>query len=111
VVIDDAVPAGTSAAVEEDKAVPADDAPWPEILEFCHQFNAYEHWGSSERCGEIGNESLETFQRTGDVPSDSIIVRTCLFFESRRWSHTGYGPYDEEHRPYVAALLSQLRPQ
>src|SRR5579862_58375 len=67
-------------------SVPDDDAPWLSIARFARTFNAYEFHGSTATVAEIANQ-----RRHGTL----IDLRTCLFFEQRRWNHFGSEPDDE----------------
>lgn len=81
------------------KDLPSDDADVREITQFAHTFDGYARWGSFERCAEIAN-----------APDHSTIdkLRTCLFFEARRWRHFGERP-DEEAITYWRKLVSTIR--
>jgi len=69
------------------------------IWDFAHTFNAYEAQGSFEAAAEIAN------QRRNASLTD---LRTCLFFEVRRWRHFGEDPDpDEEH--YIRSLVEDIR--
>ncbi|WP_027482058.1 hypothetical protein [Deinococcus pimensis] len=88
--------------------VPAADASWYEIGTFALKFNGYEHRGSFNACADLANAALETFEEFGGVPTDLTDLRTCLFFEQRRWRHFGDEP-DEEAMPYIRALVEAIR--
>lgn len=79
--------------------VPDSGAPWTEIIRFAMTFDGYEEHGSFERCAEIANA------RRADTLSD---LRTCLFFEVRRWRHFGDGPVASE-QVYVRELVERIR--
>jgi hypothetical protein len=79
--------------------IPGDDAEWDEIADFARTFNAYEHCGSFARCADIANA------RQADTLED---LRTCLFFEQRRWRHFGEDP-DEDAMSYIRGLITQMR--
>jgi hypothetical protein len=79
--------------------VPASDANWRAIAEFAHSFNGYSAWGSFESCAEIANA-----RRSGTLTE----LRTCLFFEERRWRHFGELP-DEQAMDYIGGVLSKIR--
>ena len=79
--------------------VPSLDATWSEIAEFALTFNGYEEWGSFEKCAEIANA------RRQDSLTD---LRTCLFFEQRRWRHFGEDP-DDETLAYLRNLVEKVR--
>ena len=63
--------------------IPMTDADWSVISQFALTLNSYEAWGSLEKCAEIANA-----HRHGSLTE----LRTCLFFEQRRWHHFGYEP-------------------
>lgn len=79
--------------------IPSPDAEWDEIQEFALTFNGYEFWGSFEKCADMANA-----RRRGS-PSE---IRTCLFFEQRRWRHFGEDP-DAEAMIYIRELVDQIR--
>jgi hypothetical protein len=88
--------------------VPAPDAGWREIGRFALSFNGYEWCGSFGECAEAGDRALEAFRETGALPESLTELRTCLFFEQRRWRHFGLDP-DEEAMYYVSALVGAIR--
>ena len=65
---------------------------------FAHTFNGYDHWGSHEKCAEIAN---------GKVHDSLDTLRTCLFFEARRWRHFGEDP-DAESLIYWRHLVAEI---
>lgn len=79
--------------------IPASDANWRAIAEFAHSFNGYSAWGSFEKCAEIANA------RRSDTLTE---LRTCLFFEERRWRHFGELP-DEQAMDYIGGVLCKIR--
>ena len=79
--------------------IPAPEAEWPDIWTFALSFNGYEHWGSFEVCGAIANE------RRHQTLTD---LRTCLFFEQRRWRHFGEYP-DGEDALYIRNIVREIR--
>jgi hypothetical protein len=86
----------TSLSVDD---IPSPDADWSTISEFALTFNAYEALGSLEACAEIANA------RTAITLTD---LRTCLFFEQRRWRHFGEKP-DASSMEYIHAILEKIR--
>ncbi len=81
------------------KFIPADDADIQDIIEFAHTFDGYKAHGSFEGCAEIANiHRLDTLTN----------ARTCLFFEARRWRHTGEGP-DKRDMVYIVEILASIR--
>lgn len=83
----------------EVKRLPDVAAGVEELIQFAHTFNGYARWGSFERCAEIANardhSSIDT-------------LRTCLFFEARRWRHAGETPDDYAIR-YWRLLVASIR--
>jgi hypothetical protein len=88
--------------------VPQADAGWHEIGRFALSFNGYEWWGSLQKCAEVANLAAETFRKSGALPESLTDLRTCLFFEQRRWHHFGFDP-DAEAMKYIGALLEEIR--
>lgn len=88
--------------------VPPPDADWGWIGHFALTFNGYEYWGSFEACGTMANQWREAWQKARLLPSTLTELRTCLFFEQRRWHHAGYDP-DAEAMTYIRALLEAIR--
>jgi hypothetical protein len=79
--------------------LPPPDADWPEVWRLADTFNGYKHWGSFERCAEVANERRD---------STLTDLRTCLFFECRRWHHYNDEP-DDEDAPYIRGLVAKIR--
>ena len=79
--------------------VPADAADLENLLRFALSFDGYRHWGSFSRCAEIAN-----VRDHGSLDK----LRTCLFFEARRWHHFGDTP-DEEETRYWRWLVAEIR--
>ncbi len=79
--------------------LPPDNAELEDLIRFAYTFDGYQHWGSISRCAEIANArdhgSLEK-------------LRTCLFFEVRRWRQYGDLP-DEETVRYCRSLVAEIR--
>ena len=81
------------------KRIPLSTASWEEISAFALTFDGYRENSSNDRCAEIAN------QRRHNSLSD---LRTCLFFEQRRWHHFGDDP-DEAAMVYIRSLVEQIR--
>ena len=79
--------------------IPGPLAKWEEIEKFALTFDGYEKWGSSEKCAEVANAKR----------SDTLTeLRTCLFFEQRRWRWNG-GPPEDDLIAYARDLLVKIR--
>lgn len=79
--------------------VPPPNAGWQEIQEFALTFDGYQFWGSFEKCAEIANAHRN---------HSLVELRTCLFFEQRRWRHFGEEP-DEKAMDYIMNLINEIR--
>ncbi|MDH4207576.1 MAG: hypothetical protein OEV76_01730, partial [Anaerolineae bacterium] len=72
--------------------VPLPDAGWYEIGRFALSCNGYEWWGSFAKCAEVANRAARAFHESGTLRHSLTELRTCLFFEQRRWHHFGLDP-------------------
>ena len=81
---------------------------WGVIDCFALSFDGYGHWGSFRRCAEIGNRSIKFWQEEKVLPDSLTELRTCLFFEQRRWRHFDEHP-DRETMAYIHALIEAIR--
>ena len=79
--------------------IPTPEASWGELGEFALTFDGYSVWGSFDKCAEIANA------RRRESLTD---LRTCLFFEQRRWRHFGESP-DAEAMMYIRGLVEKIR--
>lgn len=79
--------------------LPSPDAKWEEVQAFALTFDGYKHHESFAECAAIANE------RRNASLSD---LRTCLFFEQRRWRHQGEEP-SGEGLAYVRSLIERIR--
>ncbi len=87
--------------------VPGESTIW-EIMEFALSFDGYEFHGSFEACADIANRALDLYRKNGHLPQSLIELRTCLFFEQRRWRHYDQTPEGED-RKYFDTLLAAIR--
>jgi hypothetical protein len=102
------VPEEIANADLRERDVPTPGAGWHEIGRFALSFNGYEWCGSFGECADVGNRGLEAFRESGALPESLAELRTCLFFEQRRWRHFGLDPGDEA-MSYVRALVEAIR--
>lgn len=89
--------------------LPAPDADEHALHEFALTLDGYTAAGSFARAAAVANGAIERWRRSGELPTQLDELRTCLFFESRRWRHFGEG-FDEETRRYAWALVDAMRP-
>jgi len=92
--------------VEND--LPHPNADWNPIRLFALSFNGYDKWGSFEKCADIANDSLDKWREEEVFPNSLTDLRTCLFFEQRRWTHFGSDP-DEKSMIYIHELVEAIR--
>jgi hypothetical protein len=88
--------------------LPPTDADWMQIGEFALTFDGYSHWGSFDQCAEVGNRWAKSYAEEQTLPDSLTDLRTCLFFEQRRWRHYGWEP-DEQAMRYIRALVEAIR--
>jgi hypothetical protein len=81
------------------KDVPAPSARWDRIQQFALTFDGYKRWGSFEKTAAIANARLS---RT------LTELRTCLFFEQRRWRWAEERP-DRNTMRYIRDILVEIR--
>lgn len=70
-------------------------------------FDGYIHWGSFEKCAAIANQAKTAYTEGKGLPVSLTALRTCLFFEQRRWRHFGEDP-DAETMEYIKAIVANI---
>src|SRR5438132_11032673 len=63
---------------------------------------------SKDDAGELANWALSRWQRTGELPRSLQELRSCLWFEYRRWRFHDRVP-DASTMRYCAALVREMR--
>ena len=91
-----------------EQVLPSPDADWWQIWEFALAFDGYGHWGSFDECADLGNRWAAAYARNKALPESLTELRTCLFFEQRRWHHFGDDPHETAER-YIRDLLAEIR--
>ena len=95
-----------SQLIESD--IPNQRASWKKIEPFALTFNGYKHWGSFKKCREVASEGVKLYREKKQLNQSLTDLRTCLFFESRRWKH-----YEKNHSKkgmeYVHILVEAIR--
>jgi ADP-ribosyl-[dinitrogen reductase] hydrolase len=79
--------------------IPPPDVDWDVIALFALTYPGYQAQGSFEACAEIANA-----RRDGTLTE----LRTCLFFEQRRWNSMGSSPSGEA-LAYIRGVLEKIR--
>ncbi len=92
-------------------AVPGPEDPWWGVGDrFALTYDAYRRVGSFDQVARVANQARDAFDVRGEVPDTIDGVRSCLFFEQRRWRHFDKDPFaDLATKVYLQALLSRLR--
>jgi hypothetical protein len=75
--------------------IPSFKESWARIEPFALAFDGFRHWGSVEKCAEVAHA-----RRMGTLTE----LRTCLFYEARRWNLAGKPP-DIRALKYIRALV------
>lgn len=115
----DPVPSPAPDAADYDILVPASTASWSEIQWFALTYAGYTRNGGFGPLATMANATIDRWFETRELPDDPHVLRSCLFFEQRRWRHLGQGPWlkdttpitepVEEDRAYVEAVLDRIR--
>jgi hypothetical protein len=92
-----------------ESAVPPVTASWQTIVGFALTIDGYKAIGQKE-CGQLANRVKSEFSRNAaSVETLSLNeLRSCLFFEQRRFNHFGREPQDAD-RIFINALLEAIR--
>jgi hypothetical protein len=91
-----------------EKDIPSRRAAWKNIFLFAHTFNGYKHWGSVKKCHEVARHGIVLHKSQHDLEQSLTDLRTCLFFEARRWKHLEKNP-SKAGLVYVHALVEAIR--
>ena len=91
-----------------EKDIPSSGATWKKILPFALTFNGSEHWGSFEKCREIAKVGIASYRDKKPFTQSLTDLRTCLFYEARRWNHLEKSP-NKMAMAYIHALLEAIR--
>lgn len=78
--------------------VPSVGESWKRIEPFALTFDGFRYWGSVEKCADVA----------GKTPATLTDLRTCLFFEARRWKNLGREP-DDAAMKRIRALISVIQ--
>jgi hypothetical protein len=88
--------------------IPTRRASWIKIIPFALSFNGYEHCGSVQKCRDVAKIGVALHKENQDLNQSLTDLRTCLFFEARRWKHLEKKPTPSGLR-YTRALLEAIR--
>ncbi len=90
------------------KDIPTGNAAWKRIIPFAMTFNGYAHWGSFKKCREVASVGVKLYRSKLELNQSLTDLRTCLFFEVRRWTHYKKDP-TPKGMEYIHALLDAIR--
>ncbi len=88
--------------------IPSHRAGWKVIEPFALTFNGYDHWGSFKKCREVAKFGVDLYRNQKDLSQSMTDLRTCLFFEARRWKHFEKKP-SKKGMEYIHALVEAIR--
>ena len=91
-----------------EKDIPSSQASWKKIFPFALTFDGYEQWGTFEKCQEVAKLGIDLFRRNQKLSQSLTDLRTCLFYEARRWRHLDKNP-NKKGMEYIHALLAAIR--
>ena len=91
-----------------EKDIPSHRASWKKIEPFALTFNGYKHWGSFKKCREVAEDGVKLYRAQKDMTQSLTDLRTCLFFESRRWKHLEKNP-SKKGMEYAHILVEAIR--
>ena len=90
-----------------EESMPGPNARWmPDIAEFALTFDGYQALG--DRTGDLATAAKHEWSVNGVLPQGLIELRSCLFFEQRRYRHFGWDP-DEDAMVYIRSLIEAIR--
>jgi hypothetical protein len=90
-------------------AVPPTTASWRTIVAFAQTMDGYKAIGQKE-CAQLANRVRGEFKSSALLPETLSVreLRSCLFFEQRRFNHFGHEPEGGD-RFLVNALLDAIQ--
>ena len=91
-----------------EKDIPPKRASWSKIESFALTYNGYTQWGSFKKCREVAKQGIGQYKENKELNQSLTDLRTCLFFEARRWKHFEKTP-NKNGLNYVHALVEAIR--
>jgi hypothetical protein len=88
--------------------IPTSRASWKKIQPFALTFSGYAHWGSFKKCREVAQQGVKLYHGQQVLTQSLTDLRTCLFFEARRWKHYEKDP-SKKGMEYIHALTDAIR--
>jgi hypothetical protein len=89
---------------------------WANVWTFALTFDGYRYFGGdtevTARVGDFSESVRKSYFEHEQLPAlDLALLRTCLFYEQRRWCKSSMTPPQPRDREYLAALLRAIRAQ
>ncbi|MBM3179627.1 MAG: hypothetical protein FJZ86_04660 [Chloroflexi bacterium] len=91
-----------------EKDIPSRRAGWSKIEIFALTYNGYTQWGSFKKCREVAKQGINLYKGKKELTQSLTDLRTCLFFEARRWKHYEENP-TKKGMEYVHILVEAIR--
>ncbi len=91
-----------------EKDIPPRSASWNDLEPFALTFDGYSHWGSFKQCREVARQGRILYKGQKELDQSLTDLRTCLFFEARRWKHFEKIPA-KKGMEYIHALVEAIR--
>lgn len=88
--------------------IPSRNASWKKIQPFALSFDVYKQWGTFEKYKEVAKKGVDLYQSKQELPRSMTDLRTCLFYEAKRWKHFEKNP-SKKGLAYVHALVEAIR--
>jgi hypothetical protein len=88
--------------------IPSNSATWSKLLPFAESFDGVEQWGTFEKCREIAKQGIALFRSNQQLSQSLTDLRTCLYYEARRWNHLEKTP-NKRGMEYIRALIEAIR--
>lgn len=91
------------------KDIPSQRATWLQIEKFAFTFDGYRYL-PNRACANLANRALRSFAAGSiDLGNMSLSkLRSCLFFEQRRYHHFGWPPEATDMK-YIRTLVAAIR--
>ena len=89
------------------KDIPKVDARWRRGIDlFAYSYDGYKH----KNCAQLANATRKAFDEKKQLRKSLTLnqLRTCLFFEQRRWRHFETDP-DADNMVYIRNLVEAIR--
>ncbi len=91
-----------------EKDIPSRRAGWGKIEDFALTYNGYTQRGSFKKCREVAKQGINLYKGKKELTQSLTDLRTCLFFEARRWKHYAKNP-SRKGMAYIHALVEAIR--